>query len=180
MKTRKRIFAATILSAFAAIVAGLFLAPTTTQAQRDPAPRIRAAFFGLQSLSPGQTARLNVVNPVLDRTNPDGSSEQRTRHVTVNFDIYAPIPEDGRLRFVRRVSRTAALRPGRGITLEFTAEQAGQLVDPSIFMGIEPTPFLVPAVLPASLEIREGERTILTPAGVIRAFNPQPEPPIPQ
>src|SRR5688500_17760797 len=88
--------------------------------------------FGLVSLAPGQTARLNVVNTRAidpeDATSGDGS----VRKVTLAFDVYAPATatDDGggratscvsKQRFLRRESCEVSLRPGEAASLDFTA-----------------------------------------------------------
>jgi len=149
-------------------------------------PDIRPVEFGLLSLTPGQTARLTVVNPVLSAP-PE--PESQARRVRLAFDIYAigdvenrpnPTSPDARLntlRFLGRQSRVVALMPGEAASLDFTAA-AGEAHISAVMLGGPDTSQGIgnPDIVP-TLEVMEGGRTIYTHPAFVKGFNPQPDPP---
>jgi hypothetical protein len=194
MKTRNRI---TKSLALVALAVSLVVIAALWRAGRVAAignPDIRPVEFGLISLAPGQTARLNAVNPVLVAP-PDPDSP--ARRVRLAFDIYAvsdpndspnpTSPDDttsrvNKLRFLRRVSRDVTLRPGEAASFNFTAAAGGTQLSavmvgdvehmPNPIESREPQPHIVP-----TLEVLEGGHTIFTHPAFIKGFNPQPDPP---
>ena len=176
----------------ALLVGGLIVsqfAVGVAQTQPRNERHIRAAFFGLHSLAPGRTARINIVNAVLgvppepDRpgeTNPPGPD--RRRRVTLMFDVYAQTADGSvrTLRFLRRVSRNLTLAPGEAVSFDFTAQAAdgSVLVAATAFVsraGSPPEPDQPVAVI-STLEILQGARTLFTLPGLLRGFDPQTEP----
>ena len=155
-------------------------------------PDITPVEFGLLSLAPGQTARLNVVNPALQAP-PD--PDTAARRVRLGFAIYAigdveDLPDPtGRgdtasrlntFRLLSRQSRVVALLPGEAALFDLTAT-AAETVHFSPFMvdldddGQDtqgPQPHIVP-----TLQVIERGRTIFTHPAFVKGFNPQPDPP---
>jgi len=186
MKTRNRLVA---LSVSLVVIAAVWRVGRVAAIGN---PDIRS--FGLLSLAPGQTARLNVVNPVLQAP-PDPDSP--ARRVRLAFDIYAVSdPNDSpnpttpgdttsrlnKLRFLRRVSRDVTLRPGEAASFNFTAAATGTQINAVMVGDVEDTPNPIesrgtqPQIVP-TLEVLEGGRTIFTHPALVKFFNPQPDPP---
>jgi hypothetical protein len=155
-------------------------------------PDITPVEFGLLSLAPGQTARLNVVNPAL-QVPPD--PEMAARRVRLGFAIYAigdvenlPDPT-GRgtassrlhtLRLLARQSRVVALLPGEAALFDFTATAAETVHFSPFIVDLDddgqdtrgPQPNIVP-----TLQVMEAGRTLFTHPAFVKGFNPQPDPP---
>lgn len=188
MNIRKNIFTALMLGVL--IVSQFAVVVGQTETRNES--RTRAAFFGLHSLAGGRTARLNVVNSVLNSPpDPDRMGEasppdpERRRRVTLVFDVYAQVSADGSvrtLRFLHRVSRNVTLAPGEAASFDFTAQAAdgSVLVAATAFVsraGSPPEPIQPVAVI-STLEILQGERTLFTLPAVQKGFDPQPDPPV--
>ena len=195
MKTRKTFTSALALTVLAVGIA-LFVATwPTRQVQAIQDSEDFPSDFGFIDLGAGQTARLNVVNlrrqppPEPDSPPPD----PETLRVRLAFDVYvSPPPEPDapacitRYRFLRRESCDVVLRPGEAASYDFTA-----LADAKVAASIQslggpdtragdpiPTEKLTPEPhLAQMLEVREGTRTLFVVPGVIKGFNPQPDPP---
>ena len=152
--------------------------------------------FGLVSLAPGQTARLNAVSLGGPDTIGD-PNDSLARRVTLAFDIYGisdpddspnpTTPEDttDRLthrRFLERRSRAVTLRPGEAASFDFTAVADGTSISAVMVGDVEDTPNPTnrrgpqPHIVP-TLEVMEQGRTIFTHPALIKFFNPQPDPP---
>jgi hypothetical protein len=148
--------------------------------------------FGLVSLAPGQTLRLNAVS--LGGPDTIGDPNRLARRVTLAFDIYgigdpddspSPISPDDtlrltHLRFLERQSRVVMLKPGEAASLDFVASEGGTYIS-AVMVGDQehtpnpnrgPQPHIVP-----TLEVMEGGRTIFTHPALVKLFNPQPDPP---
>lgn len=179
MKTGKKIIYGFIISVIA--IAVIVFAHQTQPVQ---AVRNGEMNFGMISFNAGQTVRFNIVNP-------NNSVSRLPRRVTLAFDIYSlggpdtcsdPANDDktvaactNNLRFVRRESSEITLLPGEAASLDFTAASTRISVN-AVMLGGPDTigdPTLVP-----TLEIREAGRTLFIHPGVIRGFNPQPDPPL--
>lgn len=145
--------------------------------------------FGLLGLAAGQTARLTVVNPVLQAP-PDPDS--RARSVRLTFDIYAigdvehqpgpttPADSTARLttlRVVARHSRVVSLRPGQAASLAFTATAADTYFSAVALGGPDTSPAIGNPDLVPTLEVMEGSQTVYTHPAFVKGFNPQPDPP---
>jgi hypothetical protein len=159
-------------------------------------PDISPVEFGLLGLLPGQTARLNAVS----LGGPDTVGDPNVglaRRVTLAFDIYGisdpndspnpATPEDTtdrltHLRFLERRSRVVTLRPGEGVSFDFTAVADGTSISAVMVGDVENTPNPgasrgpQPHIGP-TLEVLEGGRTVFTHPALIKFFNPQPDPP---
>ena len=157
-------------------VAGFWL--TTYVRAFNPQPDPPA--FGLISLSPGQTLRLNVVNRLTPPPDPDRMG-RGTRHAMLGFDLYMPstgspasigavLPPEHCItaqRFANRQSCEVTLAPGEATSFDLT---------PSTELGISQ---VVPAVqdddnnqhpaLIYTLEVRENGKTLYTMPAVQRS-----------
>lgn len=184
MNIRKRLIAALALSALTVgLVITISFVPTTAHMQNHPEARSSVTQYGLQSLSPGQTARLSALNTLVEPPDPSQPPDQRSaRRVMLVFDIYeGPVPNDGApaaLHFSRRVSREAMLLPGQGMILEFTASGNEFVNAAAHSVTPQPGPDGSAGVI-SSLEVRAGGSTIFVHPALVRGFNPQPEPPMP-
>ena len=199
MKTRNTFTSALALTALAAVIAFLVAAWQSQQVQAIQDSEDFPSDFGFIDLGAGQTARLNVVNlrrsppPDPDQPPPDPDNPSRLQHVRLSFDIYVqPPPEPDapacitRYRFLRRQSCDVALMPGEAASLDFIAAEDVKVAasisslggpdtragDPIPTERLTPEPHLAPM-----LEVREGLRTLFVVPGVIKGFNPQPDPP---
>ena len=191
MNSCKRFLPRPALSAIAIGLAFLVLGWSTTASAQEPTPRERpravATLFGLQTLSPNQTALLTVVNP---------AAIIPCVRVRLTFDVYESSPsEPTRLRFVRSVSREAELEPGEAASFDFTAGARGAFVSPAslaieeIEVGDPHSPGRVveterttsirtrTIAAPSTLVITEKGRVVFTAPGVRVGFDPQPDPP---
>jgi hypothetical protein len=145
--------------------------------------------FGLLGLAAGQTARLTVVNPVVQAP-PEPDS--RARSVRLTFDIYAvgdvenqpdpTTPDDSSarlttLRFVARHSRVVSLRIGQAASLAYTATAADTYLSAVALGGPDTSTAIGNPDLVPTLEIMEGSRTLYTHPALVKGFNPQPDPP---
>ena len=172
MKFNKRIIMSLTLTTLMVAVS-----VTNVFGQARSAPQIEATLFGLQTMTAGQTLRLAVVNR---QSLTDGEIIPCVR-VRVVFDIYEAIPPDQqRLRFARRVERTVTLDPGEAAAFDFGASRmGGERVSVAVFVHPEDreSPEAIRGTAIATLEVRESSRTLFTLPGVIRGFDPQPDPP---
>lgn len=200
MKTRNTFTSALALTALAAVIAFLVAAWQSQQVQAIQDSEDFPSDFGFIDLGAGQTARLNVVNlrrsppPDPEQPPPDPDNPSRIQQVRLSFDIYVqPPPEPDapacitRYRFLRRQSCDVALMPGEAASLDFIAAEDVKVAasisslggpdtragDPIPTERLTPEPHLAPM-----LEVREGLRTLFVVPGVIKGFNPQPDPPV--
>jgi hypothetical protein len=207
MTTRNRFTNALALVALAVMGVLLIAAWQSRQVQAVRDSEERLSDFGFIDVGAGQTARLNVVNlrrqpppdrdsppPDPDQPPPDPESpppdpESHARRVRLAFDIYIqPPPEPDapaciiRYRFLRRESCDVVLRSGEAASFDFTAVGDAKVAASIHSLGgpdtregdsqLTPEPHLTPI-----LEVREGTRTLFVVPGVIKGFNPQPDPP---
>jgi hypothetical protein len=170
----KKIIANTL--ALAALTFGFSVAnifgQTNTYARKG-----EATLFGMHTMAAGQTLRLAVVNRL-------GLSDREIVpciRVRIVFDIYeSDPPEPVRLRFVRRVEREMELEAGEAISFDIPSSRTGgERVSLSVFATPEEgtAPEYTRGTLSATLEVRETGRTVLTLPGIIKGFDPQPDPP---
>ena len=196
MKTRSTFTNALALIALAAILALINSVWQTRQVQAIQDSEDFPSDFGFVDLGAGQTARLNVVS-LRRQPPPDGDSpppdDGHTRHLRLSFDIYAQPPPNPdapscvtRYRFLRRESCDVVLMPGEAASFDFIAGEDLKVAasihslggpdtragDPIPTERLTPEPHLAPM-----LEVREGARTLFVVPGVIKGFNPQPDPP---
>ena len=206
MKTRKTFTSLLTLTALAVVIALFVAAWQSQQVQAIQDSEDFPSDFGFIDLGAGQTARLNVVNlrsqpppepdsppPDPDQPPPDPENPSRIQRVRLSFDIYvSPPPEPDapacvtRYRFLRRESCDVVLRPGEAASFDFVAAEDVKVAasisslggpdtragDPIPTERLTPEPHLAPM-----LEVREGTRTLFVVPGVIKGFNPQPDPP---
>lgn len=174
-----------IARALVALAVGLsiFTAPVAAGRAQAAERGGEATLYGLHALGAGQTARLSVVNRA---RLSDGEIVPCIR-VRLVFDIYETVAGDGSvrtqaagdgsvrtLRFVRRVEHEATLDPGDAVSFDFTAGRRGEQVSSAVFItSLEDGR----AQAVPTLEVQAHGRTILTPPGVSKGFDPQPDPP---
>lgn len=172
MNIKKRIILTLAMTLFAVTL----MVPNSFGQERT-APENEATFFGMQTMTAGQTLRLAVVNR---QVLTEGEILPSVR-VRVVFDIYEAIPPDQqRLRFARRVERTLTLEPGEAVSLDFNASRmGGERISVTVFTQPEDTEATqrIRGTATATLEVRESARTLFTLPGLIRGFDPQPDPP---
>lgn len=175
----------TAIFAFFLIFSGSGITALSQSANAAGDGSVRVARFGLQTLDCGRSLRLNVLNSAVAEPDNNSRHETETYRVRLTFDVYAASAGDGSVRLLRSVSRTATLRAAEGITFDF-GSAAG--CDGSVRVAASA---LISAAgnagnrresrarsVSATLEIRESEKTIFSLPGVIRGFDPQPDPPV--
>ncbi len=135
--------------------------------------------FGIASLTEGQKLRVNVVNV--------GDSRLATR-IIVSFDIYGlggPDTAEGgicvpgaavaactnNLRPLRRETCTFVLGSGAAATCDLNSLEPNTFASTILSFDLE-NPSIVTTV-----ELRENNRTVFMLPGLLRGFNPQPDPP---
>lgn len=181
MNINTKILSALALSALVIAITAVIIVMNTSkvQAGSDREQRGFVVNWGITSLAPGQTARLNVVNI--------GNPDTRVARVTLAFDVYELGGPDtcpgateaactNNLRFVRRESSEATLLPGEGKTSSYTAGDRETRVI-AIMLGGPDTRDDTQTRLASTLEIREAARTLFVSPVAIKGFNPQPDPP---
>lgn len=173
MNTKKKILSALALSALVIVITTVIIVMNTSEVQAgsDREQRGFVVNWGITSLAPGQTARLNVAYI--------GNPDTRVARVTLAFDVYelggpdtCPGAADActnNLRFVRRESSEAT-------TSNFTAGDRETYVI-AIMLGGPDTRDGTEKRLVSTLEIREAARTLFVSPIAIKGFNPQPDPP---
>ena len=180
MKTSHRFIKPLALSAFilAAFVA-IAVWDTTRVRAFNPQPDPPA--FGLISLNPGQTLRLNVVNRLQPPPEPDSSAfERRTRHASLGFNLYLmsaggtspsnadvpPGPCVGARCIAPRQALEVTLAPGEAASFDLaTPTEVGALQALAVVQDDDRNNN--PALI-YSLEVREGGRTIYSLPAVQR------------
>ncbi|MFL6230338.1 MAG: hypothetical protein ACJ741_16315 [Pyrinomonadaceae bacterium] len=195
MSRTKRATAWLTLAALAALVTlGIFRAPRRVQAQTDQIPPATERIsFGLIGITRGETVRLSVAN-TLPPPRPDlGEFPPGPTRVVLTFLNGDGQPFHGRDGAV--VSRTAQLEPGRSTFLDLDADDLQfppgptrfqlravvTVIPPSATAG-NGTPPPIGDRTVSSVEVFNSSngRTVvfIGNPGVIRGFNPQPDPPL--
>jgi hypothetical protein len=178
MNTRNRVTKSLPLVALASSVVVIGAVWPAARVAAIGNPDIRSIEFGLLSLAPGQTARLKVVNPVLQAP-PD--PDTAARRVRLAFDIYAIGDVENRaspdgtasrlssLRLIGRQSRVVVLQSGVAASFEFTAGAAETPisaamidVDGSGTPNPDGTQDTRGSHIVPTLEVMEGGRTVFT------------------
>ena len=191
MKARSPLMSTLALISLVAGLTFVIAAWQTRQAKAITNTEERRSEFGFVDLGAGQTARLNVMNlrrtppPEPDTPPPDPDAQL----VRLSFDIYVSPPPDPeapscvtRYRFLRRESCDVVLMPGEAASFDFTATDNAKVAASISSLGgpdtregssqLTPEPHLAPM-----LEVREAARTVFVVPGVVKGFNPQPDPP---
>ena len=192
MKTRKTFTKALVLILIGGALTSITALWQTRRVQAIQDSEDFPSDFGFIDVAAGEAARLNVVNLLRQPPPDDGSpppDDGHTRRLRLAFDIYVtPPPEPDapscitRYRFLRRESCDVVLIPGEAASFDFTAAQDMKVAASIRSLGgpdtregdsqLTPEPHLAPM-----LEVREGARTLFVVPGVIKGFNPQPDPP---
>ena len=184
IKKRLLITAALLIAIAAVFTLGTLQLTQQAQAQTDEAPAtVGHISFGMIGIAPGQTMRLNVVNAIRpnDSIYPPGPSR-----VVLTF-----LDADGnrlRHRDGTIVRRAAQLARGQATFLDFNFDefppgpsrlQLRAVVNVSPIQGTSMIPYdsAVPSV---EIFNNSNPRTVVavTNPGVVRGFNPQPDPPL--
>ena len=191
MRTKRTLMiAATLVAVFAFTAFGIFRETRRVHAQSDePPPGADRISFGMVGITQGQTVRLSVVNAIpYDSAFPPGPSR-----VALTF-----LDAEGR-RFRNRegsiIRRAVDLQPGRATFLDLNADDIQWppgptriqlravviVVPPPTGDSNEQPPPVGERIVP-SVEVfnNANGRTVLFIGnpGVIRGFNPQPDPPL--
>jgi hypothetical protein len=191
MKTKRTLTIAAVLVALASFLTLGFLRGTRPVQAQDtqPPPQPERISFGMVGITRGQTIRLNVVNAIpYDAAFPAGP----TRVVLTFLDT------DGqRVRNLRGtvIRRAVDLEPGRATFLDLNADdlqfppgptrlQLRAIVNtvppPTGDINEQPPPIGDRIVTSVEVFNNANGRTVLFIGnpGVIRGFNPQPDPPL--
>ena len=179
MKPKSRLVTALALVALAVLATfGIFRGTQRAHAQDVSPPQPDRISFGMVGITRGQTARLNVAN--VGETPWDRVIDHRF----VNSDGEVLRTRDG-----QPVQRTMTLEPGHSTFLQISADEfIGRnevrlnfrpvvIVIPPPTDGAQAHP---PSPIVPTLEVIDNAtaRTMLLYPGVIRGFNPQPDPPL--
>jgi hypothetical protein len=159
-------------------VAGVWL--TTRVAAFNPQPDPPA--FGLISLNPGQTQRLNVVNRLTPPPDPDRVG-RATRHAMLGFDLYrtdtgsspssgAEVPPGPCVtahHFATRQSCEVALAPGEAASFDLPLSTEGGTTN--VLPAVQDDDHNQHPALIYTLEVRENGRTLYTLPAVQRSVS---------
>ena len=169
MKYRNVFTKSLVMIAFVGIVmagAGVWL--TTYVRAFNPQPDPPA--FGLVSVNPGQTLRLNVVNRLSPPPEPDRLGRS-TRHAMLAFDMYRadvpPGPCATAHRFADRQSCEVTLAPGEAASFDLTS--AAEIGLTQVMPAVQDDDRNQSPVLVYTLEVRENGKTILLMPAVQRS-----------
>ena len=179
MKTQSRLATVLALVVLAALMTlGISHVERRVQAQSSNPPPIGDRIsFGMLGVARGQTARLNVTNA------------GETHGITVHWRFLDSDGEVLRTQDGQPVQRTMTLEPGHSAFLQINADDfIGRnevrlnfrplvIVQPPPVDGTQAYP---PGPTVPTLEVIDNAtaRTTLLYPGVIRGFNPQPDPPV--
>lgn len=189
MKLRSKIIGVLALGAIAAAITAAIAIGTglpSVSANTAETLRVRSTLYGMHSLEHNQTARVTVVNNVLrvppapgTTSNAEPPDPGHAKRVTIVFDIYEEAA-DGSVRFVRSRSRNFTLQGGESATFEHEVNRTrGELVSPASFSArFNQAEQLRPSEVVSTFTIERNGNIIATLPGVIRGFNPQPDPPV--
>jgi hypothetical protein len=169
MKTRRHLVTTFASCALIAVVVATIW---VTIHAKDFNPQPDPPAFGLISLNPGQSLRLNVVNTLPPPTDP-GRLGSATRHAMLGFDMYRA---DGRTftsdvsgpcftahHFADRQSCEVMLTPGEAASFDFTS--AAEMGITQVLPAVQDDDRNKNPALVYTLEVREGGKVIqLLPA----------------
>lgn len=139
---------------------------------------VQATFFGMHRFSPGQTAGISVVN-----RNPSSDGEIiPCIRVWIVAEVYeGNLPDSIRLRFSRRVTREERLAPGEALSFNFQPSRTNDSqVSAAVFVYPDEeitSPEIIRGAAFSTLQVIENGRSIYTLPGVVKGFDPQPDPP---
>jgi hypothetical protein len=190
MKTKRMLTIATMLAALTALMTlGIIRAARPVKAQNEqPPPHHDRISFGMVGITQGQTIRLSVVNT---EPSPQHDSQSQIFRVVMTF-----LDAEGhrlRGRDSSIIRRAVSLAPGRAIFLDLNADdiqwppgptrvQVRAVVNVTPPDGTVEEPPPVADRLVPSVEVfnNANGRTVIFIGnpGVIRGFNPQPDPPL--
>jgi len=126
--------------------------------------------FGLVSVNPGQTLRLNVVNRLQPPPEPDRLGRS-TRHAMLAFNMYRadvpPGPCATAHRFADRQSCEVTLAPGEAASFDLTS--AAEIGLTQVLPAVQDDDRNQNPALVYTLEVRENGKTILLLPAVQRS-----------
>ena len=167
MKTRRRLVTTFASSAFIAMALMAFWLTIRVRAF-NPQPDPPA--FGLVSVNPGQTLRLNVVNRLMPPTDPDRLGRS-TRHAMLAFNMYRadvpPGPCATAHPFADRQSCEVTLAPGEAASFDLTS--AAEIGLTQVLPAVQDDDRNQSPALVYTLEVRENGKTILLLPAVPRS-----------
>lgn len=180
MKTKNRLAKTLAAATFAVVLVATAVIWNVTRVKAFTLIKERTHSFGLISLGPGQTARINVVNSNLPgqggvQPGPCRPGDASCRNVTLGFDTYvigargldatavdvSPGPCVTR-QFLARQSCEAMIGPGQSASFDYTVPNDGTTTQIVPAVQSELIGLLRDADLVYSVEVREGDRTIFT------------------
>ena len=139
---------------------------------------VQSTDFGMHRFAPGQTAAVSVINrrPLSD------SEIIPCVRVLVIADVYeTSFSEFVKPRFLRRVTREERLEAGEALSFNLTPSRtsdAAVSISAFVFQERETdSPESIRRAVNSTLQITENGRSIYTLPGVIKTFDPQPDPP---
>ena len=167
MKTRRRLvttFASCAFIGMALMAFWLTIRVRAFNPQPDPPA------FGLVSVNPGQTLRLNVVNRLSPPTDPDRLGRS-TLHAMLAFDMYRadvpPGPCATAHRFADRQSCEVTLAPGEAASFDLTSATEIGLMQ--VMPAVQDDDRNQSPALVYTVEVRENGKTILLLPAVQRS-----------
>ena len=185
MKTKRTLTLIALVALAALATLGIFRGAQSVRAQDEaPPPTPDRISFGMVGITPGQTIRLNVVNTHFTR---EGELPPDPCRVVLTF-----LDAEGRHYRNRDgsvVRRVVQLEPGRATALDLNADEfatGGSRIQLRAVVTVIPPPVPSRTELPPdpcvpSVEVinNANSKTVLFIGnpGVIRGFNPQPDPP---
>ncbi|HKQ76880.1 MAG TPA: hypothetical protein VJ810_24505 [Blastocatellia bacterium] len=180
MKTQSRLATALALVALASLAMfGIFRWTRPVRAQDTAPPQVERISFGMVGITRGQTARISVAN-ISDAICP-------CNRVILTFR-----DSEGQLfrnRDGQPIRKEVTLEPGQSTFLQISADAL--LGRDEVRINFRPVVIVIPPSIPdtqayppgptiPTLEVIDNAtaRTTLLYPGVIRGFNPQPDPPL--
>ncbi|HEY8559213.1 MAG TPA: hypothetical protein VIL74_02335 [Pyrinomonadaceae bacterium] len=139
---------------------------------------VQSTDFGMHRIASGQTAAVSVVN----RRPLNETEIIPCVRVLVVADVYETnFSEFVKPRFLQRVVREERLEAGEALFFNFTPSRASDAsVSISVFFFREretETPDSARRAVSSTLQVTENGRSIYTLPGVVKTFDPQPDPP---
>lgn len=169
MKLKNKFIAPFALAAFVALLTVNAFGQTGVVQSTD---------FGMHRFAPGQTAAVSVVN----RRPLNETEIIPCVRVLVVADVYETnFPEFAKTRLLRRVAREERLAAGEALSFNFLpSRSADSSVSVSVLVFRESdadAPDAIRRAVTATLAVTENGRSIYTLPGIIKGFDPQPDPP---
>jgi hypothetical protein len=158
-------------------IATIAFSAASALAQSSAGTPVESTSFGIQSYAGGQTARLSI-----GVRRPASIREIiPCVRVRVVVEVYGQDPANRlRLVVVRTIEQEFTLDSGEAVSLNLPGTRLGEAASITVYAyrmsDLDPIESVKGAAL-SSLQVVESGRTVFTHPGVIRGFNPQPDPP---